>query len=222
MSEKDFSARSPASPGRLFVQVGAGAGDRDPRAKFRDGFTELIKSVGVSGADRLVLVEPNPLNIDGLRQCWKGFNNIEIFQLGICPRALSGSQLPFYYAEADGPHFQVASFNANHVLKHYPSLSKSDLRVIYVETADLLSFLSSIANGFKIVLLALDIEGIDADVILDTDFSLIDVELISFEHLHLRERAHEVASHFYRCGFEYVGRGVDHKGYDHLYRRRTL
>lgn len=26
-----------------FIQVGTGAGDLDPRANFRDGFTELIK-----------------------------------------------------------------------------------------------------------------------------------------------------------------------------------
>jgi hypothetical protein len=28
---------------KIYVQIGAGAGDQDPRANFRDGFTEFVK-----------------------------------------------------------------------------------------------------------------------------------------------------------------------------------
>jgi len=29
----------------IFVQLGAGVGDLDPRSQFRDGFTEFVKSL---------------------------------------------------------------------------------------------------------------------------------------------------------------------------------
>ena len=59
-----------AGPGRIFIQVGAGAGDQDSRAEFRDGFTEAIKKLELSQTDRVILVEPNPLNIAALKKCW--------------------------------------------------------------------------------------------------------------------------------------------------------
>lgn len=38
-----------------FVQIGAGAGDLDPRAHHRDGFTEIIKSLSLSSTDKIIL-----------------------------------------------------------------------------------------------------------------------------------------------------------------------
>jgi FkbM family methyltransferase len=206
----------------FFIQVGAGAGDRDSRANYRDGFTEIIKRARLSDSHRILLVEPNPFNLDKLRESWNEFSNIEIFQLGIVPKSFSGQVLRFFFTELDGPHYQVASFNSHHVLKHYLELKESDLQVIGVDTLDLKTFTDQTTQGEEIVLLALDIEGIDAEVLLDTDFSTMNVYLLSFERLHLGAREAEVITHLINCGFEYVGSGVDHNGFDVLWKKISI
>ena len=80
-----------------FVQVGSGAGDLDPRANFRDGFTELIKKIRLPESSRIILVEPNPHNLDQLKNCWNEFKNIEIFELGIVPKFYSQKILRFFF-----------------------------------------------------------------------------------------------------------------------------
>ena len=47
----------------IFIQIGAGAGDLDKRANCRDGFTEFIKRLPRQFIKKIILVEPNPLNI---------------------------------------------------------------------------------------------------------------------------------------------------------------
>ena len=205
--------------GRIYIQIGAGAGDQDNRAEFRDGFTETIKKLKPSPMDRIILVEPNPLNISALKKCWAEYPQASIHQVGIVPKNMAGKSLTFYYADLDAPHFQVASFNPNHILKHYQNLSVSDLRKVEVGTVDLDSFIEAETGGRKIELLCLDIEGLDAEVILDTHFEKMNVEFVSFEHLHLGSDADAVALHFENSGYKKIGVGIDHNGYDHLYRK---
>lgn len=202
---------------RFFVQIGAGAGDLDPRAKYRDGFSELLKSIPLQAHDKIMLVEPNPKNLNKLKECWRLYGGAHFFQVGIVPRKLVGTPLPFYFAEEDGPHYQVASFDAAHVLKHYPNLSIDKLATCDVSTIDLRTFLESSCVNGAINLLSLDIEGIDAEILLDTNFSGLHISLISIEHLHLGAKARQVINHMETFGFTYVGSGVDHNGYDWLF-----
>jgi len=208
-----------AGPGRIFIQVGAGAGDQDSRAEFRDGFTETVKKLELGQTDRIILVEPNPLNIAALKKCWAEYPQASIHQVGIVPRNMAGKPLTFYYTDLDAPHFQVASFNPDHVLKHYRNLSVSDLRTIEVGTIDLNTFIDNETQGRNIEVLCLDIEGLDAEVLLDTNFGKMNVNFVSFEHLHLGSDADAVAAHFEKSGYRKIGLGVDHNGYDHLYQK---
>lgn len=202
-----------------FIQVGAGAGDLDPRANFRDGFTELIKKLRLPESSRIILVEPNPFNLDQLKNCWNEFSNIEIFELGIVPKSYSQKILRFFFTELDKPHYQMASFNPQHVLKKYRNLKESDLNVINVDTLDLKTFLDQVTRGDKIALLALDVESLETEILLETDFSSINICFLSFERLHLGARELDVMTHLSNCGFEFVGSGVDHNGYDVLFKK---
>ena len=65
----------------VFIQIGAGAGDLDSGAGYRDGFTEFVKKLPRERIKKIILVEPNPLNIPFLRECWKDFPEAEIFEL---------------------------------------------------------------------------------------------------------------------------------------------
>lgn len=128
----------------------------------------------------------------------------------------------FYYTEKDAPHFQVASINPQHVLKHYPNLKLENLHIQKIPSIDLGLFIDQIIGNNKIELLSLDIEGIDAEVLLDTNLTEINVNYISFEHLHLGEDKQKVISHFQNSGYIKVGNGIDHSGYDWLYQKSTL
>ena len=69
----------------------------------------------------------------------------------------------------------------------------------------------------EIELLALDIEGIDAEIILDINFDNINLKYLSFEHLHLGDNKENVFNHLKKNNYEYLGLGLDHNGYDYLY-----
>ena len=105
------------------------------------------------------------------------------------------------------------------MLKHYQNLKETDLLTIAVDTIDLKAFIEQETQGEKIVLLALDIEGIDSEILLDTDFQSLNLELLSFEHLHLGEKRADIINHLNECGFKYVGSGVDHNDYDLLFQK---
>jgi hypothetical protein len=106
---------------KIYIQIGAGAGDQDERAGYRDGFTEYIKSLDKKEIDRILLVEPNPVNIPNLKKCWEDYSQVEIYNIGICSKTCVNKNITFYYVEEDAPHYQVFSMNKQHVRNHYPT-----------------------------------------------------------------------------------------------------
>lgn len=207
--------------GRIFVQIGAGAGDQDSRAGYRDGFTEFVKSLGLTASDKVLLVEPNPLNLEKLSLCWSEYPQASIKNLGIVPRGFGTGSAAFFFARADEPHFQVGSFAPDHVLHHYPDLNISDLETVLVETMDLESFISQAVGSREISLLSLDIEGFDADIILGTNFDSLNLKYLSFEHIHLGDRISQVVTHLEKYGFFHRGYGIDYQGYDWLFKKES-
>jgi len=93
----------------VFIQIGAGAGDLDKRADYRDGFTEFIKKLPRNRIKKIILVEPNPLNIPLLKECWKNYPESTIYEIGIIPTTYQETTIDFYYHPDDAPHYQVAS-----------------------------------------------------------------------------------------------------------------
>lgn len=205
--------------GKNYIQVGAGAGDQDSRAHFRDGFSEYVKRLLPSEIRKIVLVEPNPANIEGLSICWKEYPQSEIYQIGIVPKSELGNKIQFFIALQDAPHYQVASINSEHVLSHYPDLKLEDLVGREIVSKDLESFILECVGLEQVELLSLDVEGIDAEIILDTNLADLNVNLISFEHLHLGSKTAEVIDKMVRSGYQKIGIGVDHNGYDWLYQK---
>ncbi len=198
----------------VYVQIGAGAGDQDARAEFRDGFTEHVKSVDRSCIQRLILVEPNPANIDALRRCWKDYPEAEILQIGIRPSNSKENVLTFYFAEEDAPHFQVFSMNESHVRMHYPNGTISSVKVPTITASELLARIDSKSH---ISLLSMDIEGIDAEILLDIDWRQVRCNRLSFEYIHLGSRDVEVYRALRHGGYRRIGLGLDYRGYDLMY-----
>jgi FkbM family methyltransferase len=202
-------------PPGVFVQVGAGAGDQDSRDNFRDGFTEFVKSLDPSQVGKIVLVEPNPQNIQALRACWKEYPQAEIIEKGIRPRSCPSQTQAFYYADEDAPHFQVFSMLEQHVRKHYPT---GTIRSIEVPTVTIDELLNSVAVGNdRIELLALDIEGVDAEILAEIDCASLRCRIVSFEKIHLGRSAGHVFHRFRKGKFIRVGDGLDVHGFDLMY-----
>jgi FkbM family methyltransferase len=197
----------------IFIQIGAGAGDLDKRANYRDGFTEFIKSLPRNRIKKIILVEPNPLNIPLLRECWKDYKEAIIYEVAILPKNILKNTMELYYCPDDGPHYQVASIIKEHVYKHYGTNCR--LEKFIINCIDLESFINNITND-EIELLALDIEGIDGEVILDLDLNNIKVKYLSYEWLHLGDDTEKVSNKLEKHNYKHLGKGVDHSGYDYL------
>jgi hypothetical protein len=202
--------------GKLLIQIGAGAGDRDPRGNYRDGFSEYVKKINPAEIDRIILVEPNPMNIEELKLCWKDYPQAEILQIGICAHTPKNSIETFYLAEEDLPHYQVFSIKEAHVRKHYPN---GTIRSIDVEIYSINQFLEKFVGDTRIDIIGLDIEGIDAETILAVRWNQLNCFQISFEHLHLGDLGTAVLRHLGNSGYMYVGNGLDANGFDFLYEK---
>jgi FkbM family methyltransferase len=200
-----------------FVQIGAGAGDLDVRAKYNDGFTYIVKSLDSKLVEYIVLVEPNPINLKLLEECWSRFSDSKIFHTAIVTNSSVSPHCKFYFSELDGPNYQTCSIDPEHVLKHYPAEKFKDLRSFTVSGTTLETFLEEF-SAQKIALLSLDIEGIDCEVVLETDFTKFDIQFLSLEYLHMGEKISSVHVHLEKCGFNYVGSGVDWSGHDILFK----
>jgi FkbM family methyltransferase len=198
----------------IFIQIGAGAGDLDKRANCRDGFTEIVKSLPRHIIKKIILVEPNPLNIALLQECWKDYPEAIIYEIGIVPKKYQNNTMELYYCPLDGPNYQVASINKSHIQKHYGENCELEKFIIQVKQLEI--FINEITTE-EIELLALDIEGIDAEVLLDIDFDNLKLKYISFEHIHLGNYKENVLNHLKNNNYELLGLGVDTNGYDYLY-----
>jgi len=199
-----------------YVQIGAGAGDQDSRANFRDGFTEFVKKRHPNQVSRIILVEPNPFNIEALRRCWKDYPQAEIVQMGVCPQShlTTNEKQTFYYAEEDAPCFQVFSLKRSHVEKHYPN---GTIRAVEIPIISVNKFIERFIGANHVSMLALDIEGIDAEIILDINWENLNVFRVSFEHIHLGENMGNVLRHLARNGYMFIGNGLDTSGFDLMY-----
>jgi Methyltransferase FkbM domain len=167
---------------RTYVQLGAGAGDRDAATDYRDGFTEAVKAVPLEPNDRIILVEANPYNIPMLREFWEGWPQAEVLNIGIQPSSESSRRLKFFYADEDAPHYQVFSLYPDHVRKHYP---RAELKSVEVACLSAAEFIGSVVGDDRVALFAIDIEGADAAVMLDINWRTFDCRAASFEALHL-------------------------------------
>ena len=198
----------------IFIQIGAGAGDLDKRANCRDGFTEFVKKLPREQIKKIILVEPNPLNIPLLKECWKDYPESIIYEIGIVPILYQHDTIDFYYCPLDGPHYQVASINKEHIQKHYGINCELEKFIIPVKKLE--NFINELGSD-EIELLSLDIEGIDAEIILGMNFNNLKLKYLSFEHLHLGHNRDSVLAHLNNNNYKYLGLGCDYNGFDYLY-----
>ena len=200
-----------------FVHIGAGAGDLDPSSNFRDGFSEYVKNFDCTEKN-VFLIEANPKNIEKLKECWKDFKNVKIFNFAIIPNNFLEKKIYLYYSVEDGPHYQLLSNDKNHVKKYFP---KSEIKHIVVDTMKIGDFFEKNFNNLTIESLSLDVEGLDYDIFMDINLKDFNIKNISIEYLHLNKNQKKtIIKKFISNGYTYNGFGIDHNNIDWLFTKK--
>jgi len=198
-----------------YIQIGASNGLSHGKP---DGFFTYIQSKEISKEDRIILVEPNSLLIPELKENWSDYSeNIEVYEYGIVPRQLSNKMLKLFWHPKNAPHHELSSFNPQHIIKHHPEWTIEDLSVMNVPGITLEYLIENTIKDEPIEMLGLDIEGIDADVLLDIDFSKLNVRYLSFEAIHLGQYKEQIFLNLKEENFSFAGRGLDPHGYDVMF-----
>ena len=201
----------------IFIQLGAGSGDLDPRLNFRDGFTEFVKN-SKSNNKEIYLVEANPSNIENLKKCWSSYPNVKIFEIGIVPNNVKDEFLSFYYSDGDKPTFPTFSLDYDFVKKHHPDdkkIKKKEIKVMKIS-----DFLSNFYKK-RIDFLAIDLEGVDYQILDDLDFDRYEIENLSFEYIHLsKNEKKNIVKKLNNLGYSYYGFGLDVNNYDYFFKKK--
>jgi FkbM family methyltransferase len=182
------------------VQIGAGAGADHATKLYQDGA-------------KMLFVEANPLHINALRS---QYPDSQIKNVAIVPSLIAGEPITMYYSTLDGPDYEVTSTLQSHVLKHhYPQES---IKSFTCETMTLSELLDEVNS--PLFALLLDIEGVDEDVLLDTNLSNYDIANIQVELLHIRDMQ-ALTAHMAHHGYVITNKSFDPKGYDRIFTRIT-
>lgn len=161
----------------ILVQVGSGAGNLD--LNYQDGFSNFAKKIRKN--PQIFSVEANSIHIPKLRKYWRYKKNVKIFNYAIIPDNIKKKKINFYYSDKDKPDFQIFSNSESLVKKHFPD---SKIRKKLVKCISITDFFKKNKIN-EINYLALDIEGMDFEVLYNLNFNKVNIKHISFEHLHL-------------------------------------
>ena len=202
----------------IYVHIGAGAGDLDAGALFRDGFSEFVKK-NKDEDKRIYLVEANPSNISKLKISWKDYKNAKIFDFAITSSKQDEKRIKFYYSLDDAPHYQQFSNDIEHVKKNYKDLKK--IKFKYIDCVKINDFLNKNFKNKVINFFSIDIEGMDYDVIEDINLKKFEITNFSFEHLHLNiYQKIKLFRKFLKFGYSYNGSGLDHNDFDWTFQKK--
>jgi len=213
-ADRNFLPRLASNSGRLFLQIGAGVGNLDPRTNFQDGFTEFVKRITLNPNDRIILVEPNPGDVQVLKECWNDFECAEIISVAILPAGQPAKAMTLWFADEDAPYFQIASHDRSHVEHHYP---QGTIRKMSVPSLPIDELILNVGNGLSLTFLGIDVEGLDSEILTSMDWETMNFDAISFESVHMGKNENNVRRILGDAGYVAAGVGLDRFGLDSLF-----
>lgn len=147
-----------------------------------DDLTDMIAGVDVS---KLILVEPIHFHNEKILECYGSRPNVVVENIAISIDP-ADTALSFYLHSNDGPKYEVASVDIEHVAKHYGH-DKSGIFELKVNSLTINELFDKHSLQ-KIDILFIDAEGIDDKIIKSINFDKFDISKIYFENLHLTEQ----------------------------------
>jgi FkbM family methyltransferase len=149
-----------------------------------------------------LFVEANPIHIDKLKTCYSNYKNSIIENIAIKSHDHESDTLQIFFHDKD-PDKQVASFDINHVKKHEYCWDSGDIHSFEVRALSLEALLNKY-NLTDIDWLLIDIEGLEADIILNLDLNKYRIKKIEFEKLHLGSNKSQILNKLASFGYKKV------------------
>jgi len=144
-----------------------------------DDLTQIVKE---NQPELLVLIEPMSIHNEKINQCYLGVKNVFLENIAITVDETQ--EISFYYHKDDGPMYEVATTDVNHILKHgYQNDGIIELKVKCLTINNLFEKY----NLSKIDILFIDSEGLDDKIIKSIDFKKYEITKIYFENLHITD-----------------------------------
>ncbi|MFZ9740319.1 MAG: FkbM family methyltransferase [Candidatus Nanopelagicaceae bacterium] len=152
-----------------------------------------------------LFVEPNPVHIDSLKECYKKYPNAIFDQRAIKSTLDPRDEMELFYFDNDVlSNYEKASSKIEHLEKHKSwnapgcdgNISSFKAESI---TLDNLFYQYGIRD---LDWLMLDIEGMDAEIILTFDWKKYNIGRVEFEHYHLGPYGDPILNMFH--GMRYV------------------
>ena len=134
-----------------------------------------------------LFVEPFGLHRESIKNCYSKYDNIIIESIAIKTHTNKEDSLTIWYHTNEHPNYEIATCDYSHLEKHMawcPHLQGGEVRS-FVAKCMTLEDLFDKYNIYDLDLLCLDVEGIDAEILLTFDWQKYKIKRIEFEHLHL-------------------------------------
>lgn len=170
------------------VQIGSNKGN--------DDLTDYLKKHH-KDLEFGLFVEANSLHISDLKKCYEDYSNVFFENTAIKVPSHSDNTLEFFYHTKDAPLYAITSCKIEHIFKHIemcPHLIGGEIKTFKVPCLTI----DELFEKYQIQeldWLLLDVEGIDSELLLSTDWSKYNIKRIEFESLHLgedKEKIHQM------------------------------
>lgn len=172
--------------------------------KANDDLSRYLKS-NFSNLDFGLFVEANSIHIKDIEECYSGYDNIFIENVAVKTPFQNEEELEIFYNTLD-INGEISSCKYDHVYTHTiwcPEIASGEIKSFKVPCLSLESLLDKYQISYLDWIL-LDIEGIDAEVLLTFNWGKYKIKRIEFEHLHLGPYSHNIKSMFEGMGYEQV------------------
>jgi beta-1,4-mannosyl-glycoprotein beta-1,4-N-acetylglucosaminyltransferase len=150
-----------------------------------------------------LFIEPNAIFNDQIKKCYEKFSNIFIENIAIIPENYTDkNEIEIFYHTGD-PTLETTSCIKDHLIKHEQYYSNGEIKSFKVSCMTLTKLFEkySIKN---LDWLLLDIEGIDAEVILTFNWQNYNIKRVEFEYIHLGTYTETIERKFYNMGYKKV------------------
>lgn len=179
------------------VQIGSNKGNDNLSEHLLANYDELEFGL---------FVEAIPLHINDLKKCYSKFKNIIVENVAITTPENKNKTVKFYLHTKDGPTYEISSIVKNHVL-HYGKIMP------HLQGGKIIEFdlkcisLDDLFEKYKIIdldWLFLDLEGLDAEILLSLNWKKYNIKRVEFEHLHLGKNKENILKLFKSMGYKQI------------------
>ena len=179
---------------RSVIQIGANYGDDDLSWYLKKNCPEL---------DFALFIEANSIHVPRLKECYKNYENAIIENIAVKVPDNPSEELTIYYHTNDAPQYGIASCNIEHIYKHMefvPYLKDGEIKSFTVPCVTMEDLFEKY-NIKELDWLLLDVEGIDAELLLSFNWNKYKIKRVDFEHLHLGQYKDQIKNMFLEMGY---------------------